>query len=120
MSRLSTEERFAEPPPPLSEKLRDQVELARERQSVRFRETGVAFNAAIPGGRVRDFCRFTAESLEHFRKLVDENTLTTRSIDRLAKVARTVADLDGSEDLRPRDLDSAARFVVGGILRDSF
>jgi magnesium chelatase family protein len=120
MSRLSTEERFAEPPPPLSDKLRDQVELARERQSVRFRETGVAFNAAIPGGRVRDFCRFTAESLEHFRKLVDENTLTTRSIDRLAKVARTVADLDGSEDLRPRDLDSAARFVVGGILRDSF
>jgi len=41
-------------------------------------------------------------------------------MDRLAKVARTIADLSESESVEPRHVDKAAEFVVGGILRDRF
>jgi magnesium chelatase family protein len=41
-------------------------------------------------------------------------------MDRLAKVARTVADLIGSEMVEPPHLLKAAKFGIGGMLRDSF
>lgn len=120
MSRLTTEERFAEAPAPESDNIRARVEAARERQSRRYSGTAIPFNAGIPGGAIREYCRFTPEALDRYKAIVEQNTLTTRTMDRLAKVARTVADLEGAEDLHPSHLDSAARFVVGGVLRDSF
>ena len=91
-----------------------------ERQQKRFDGKEIPFNAAIPGGSVADYCEFTSESLKHFKRIIDENTLSTRSMDRLAKVGRTVADLDGSESLDPSHLDKAATFVIGTSLRESF
>jgi hypothetical protein len=44
----------------------------------------VPYNAAIPGGQVRKFCRFSAAELEEFKEIIDKNTLSTRSMDRLA------------------------------------
>ena len=41
-------------------------------------------------------------------------------MDKLAKVARTIADLDASESVEPSHLDKAATFVIGTSLRESF
>ena len=57
MDRLSTEERFAEVEQDMSPRLRAWVEAARDRQISRFSGTDVPFNAAIPAGRVLEFCR---------------------------------------------------------------
>jgi predicted ATPase with chaperone activity len=38
-------------------------------------------------------------------------------MDRLAKVARTVADLAASDTIEPEHIDEAATFVIGGVLR---
>ncbi len=46
--------------------------------------------------------------------------MTTRSVDRLAKVARTIADLAGSGPVEPVHVNEAASFVIGGVLRDAF
>ena len=51
--------------------------------------------------------------------LIDKHTLSTRSMDRLAKVGRTVADLTASEEVQPEHFAKAATFVIGGILRAS-
>ena len=117
---LTTEERFAQKEEGQTKRLRADVEAARKLQQKRFEGKDIPFNAAIPGGSVTDYCQFTPESLEHFKKVIDENTLSTRSMDRLAKVARTVADLDGSKSLEPSHLDKAATFVIGTSLRESF
>lgn len=117
LQRLSTQERFSETGPDASPGLRARVESARERQRTRFTGTNVPFNAAIPGGHVKEFCCFSPAGFEHFRKTVEGATLTTRSMDRLAKVARTVADLDESGEVSPDHVDKAAAFVVGGMLR---
>ena len=61
----------------------------------------------------------TAEAKESFKETVDKNSLSTRSMDRLAKVARTVADLAGAKQVEPAHISKACGYVVGGMLRDS-
>jgi len=117
---LSTDERFAPTEEAVSPRLRAAVESARQRQAERFKDTAIPFNAAIPGGSVIEYCRFSDGALRHYRELIDSHTLTTRSMDRLAKVARTAADLNGSTDVEPKHVDVASRFVIGGMLRDNF
>jgi len=120
MKRLTTEERFSKANGTPSKELRKHVEKARERQNARFEGKGIPHNAAIPGGHLADYCAFSTEGLARFRSIVDETTLTTRSTDRLAKVARTIADLDLSDDIKPSHIEEAAEFVTGGLLRSTF
>ena len=117
---LSTDERFAPTEDDVSPKLRAQVEAARQRQRERFQGTEIAMNAAIPGGTVMDYCKLSPAALAHYKATIDANTLSTRSMDRLAKVARTAADLAGSDMTEPEHIDAAARFVIGGTLRENF
>lgn len=119
MTRLSTRERFAEGSGESSPLIRDTVEAARGRQMDRFKNTGISYNAAIPGGKVREYCKFSQSGFEHYRVMIDQNTLSTRSMDRLAKVARTVADLASSDQIEIEHINKAASFVVGGVLREA-
>lgn len=119
LQRLTTDERFAHSDGDRSHEIRAKVEEARERQRQRFEGTSVPHNAAIPGGRVRQYCVFSEAGFNMYKNVIDENTLSTRSVDRLAKVARTVADLDGSDEIQAKHITTAARFVVGGMLRGS-
>lgn len=119
MERLSTEDRFADVSEGESAKLRAQVEGARKMQEDRFAEQEARFNAAMPSGRIREFCNFSPDGFEKFKHVIDTNDLSTRSMDRVAKVARTIADLAQSEQVDAEHLDEAASFVVGGLLRDA-
>lgn len=119
LSRLTTEERFAAEGEGISGRMRAAVEAARARQAARFKGLNIPCNAAIPGGRVRELCTFSPAGFEHYKSIVDRETLTTRSTDRLAKVARTLADLQSSDTIEPAHLDKAATFVIGGILREA-
>ncbi len=120
MSRLSTDERFAENESESSSAIRCKVEDARQRQSVRFQGAGILHNAAIPGGLVRELCKFSNDAFAHYRIKIEQNVLSTRSMDRLAKVARTVADLEASDEIGSEHIDKAASFVIGGLLREAF
>ena len=120
LQRLSTDERFADTEPNVSASIRAKVEEARTRQVKRFAGTGIPFNAAIPGGRVREYCNFSDAGFEYYKDVISNNTLSTRSMDRLAKVARTIADFVGSEQIEPAHVKKAVKFVVGGMLRDAF
>ena len=120
MDRLTLDERFAATTTGESPKIRHQIERARDLQIHRFFGLEVPFNAAMPGGRVRDFCEFSERGLDIFKHTIEESSLSTRSMDRLAKVSRTVADLEGNEKVEPRHVEEAATFVVGGMLRDAF
>jgi len=120
LKSLTTEERFAETEEDVSPRLRAKVERARHIQLKRFEGTDIPFNAAIPGGRVRDYCNFSDEGFATFKSCIENNTLSTRSMDRLAKVGRTVADLANSDTVDPQHIDKATSFVIGGMLRERF
>ncbi len=120
LSRLSIDERFADTTDTESEMLRDRVQLARERQLTRFSGKDIPFNAAITGGHVREYCNFSETGFAHYKNIVTTSSLSTRSMDRLAKVSRTVADLCASEKVDAPHIDKAASFVIGGMLREAF
>lgn len=120
LKALSTKERMAPASKGLSKRLRDKVQKARDHQHQRFADTSISNNAAIPAGETFDYCRFQLEAMERFTEIVDMNKISTRSTNRLAKVARTVADLNGADDIDLRHVDEAAQYVVGGLLREMF
>ena len=121
LRRLTTEERFA--PSETKEEspqLREQVEQARQRQAKRFAGKGIPHNAAIPGGHVLEYCQFSPSALNAYREVVDSNRMSTRSMDRLAKVARTIADLASSQEVEPQQVAKAASFMLGSSLQEAF
>lgn len=114
MDRLSIEERFAPTESDVSPKMRAKVEKARKRQDERFVGTDIPFNAAVPGGHVLEYCLFSAEAMQSYKDFIEKSNLSTRSMDRLAKVARTIADIDGDDYVETPHVNEAAEFVTGG------
>lgn len=119
LQSLTFDERFAKITDDASPRLRAEVEAARQMQRARFGREAIPFNAAIPGGSVADYVDFSPDGLDAYRRLVDGSQLSTRSMDRLAKVARTIADLSRSRTTNSPHVDEAATFVIGGMLREA-
>ncbi len=117
ISPLSTEERFAPVRDDDSPKLRTLVQKARQRQQKRFTQTDIPHNAAIPGGQVPDYCQFSTVGFDSFKDVVSRGNVSTRTTDRLAKVSRTIADLESHESVEPHHVEEAAKFVAGGVLQ---
>jgi magnesium chelatase family protein len=120
MSVLTTEERFSEGQDGESSRMRKKVEKARNLQYKRFAGKSIPYNAAIPGGYIKEYCCFSSQGFDHYKKIVENHKLSTRSVDRLARVARTIADLCNSENIEKEHIEEAASFVIGGILRNLF
>ena len=119
LERLSLEERFASTEENASPRIRKTVEAARQLQAERFKGTGIPFNAAIPGGSVRDYCNFSDAGFDQYKATIEGSRLSTRSMDRLAKVTRTIADLEADHQIDRKHVVEAASFVTGGMLRDN-
>jgi magnesium chelatase family protein len=77
--------------------VRERVQAARERQRSRYAALGVRCNSDLPGPAIRHLARLDLHAEELLSKAVDSMALTGRGFDRALKVARTIADLDGSE-----------------------
>lgn len=120
LKSLTTEERFAKVDNDCSQQIRESVEHARKLQQRRFENTDIPYNAAIPGGHVEDYCDFSQDGFESFKRMIEGNIMTTRNMDRLAKVSRTIADIARSTQIEDEHVDEAASFVTGGLLRESF
>lgn len=120
LKSLSTKERMAPAIEGQSKRLRDKVQKARDRQHERYKDTSVSCNAAIPAGETFNYCEFSVPAMDHFSEYVDGKKMSTRSTNRLAKVARTVADLNKSEQIEIAHVDEAAQYVAGGILKEVF
>lgn len=120
MERLSVEERFAPTEEGASPRIRARVERARKRQHERFDGKPIPFNAAIPGGHVLDYCQFSDNAFSQYKSTITETSLSTRSMDRLAKVARTIADLDNKDDVQAEHVNEATAFITGGAMLVKF
>jgi magnesium chelatase family protein len=99
VSRVSFEELVQRGPAETSATIRSRVEAARARQSTRLRDAGVATNAAIPAASVRRLCPLDAGTLALLEGSVTRGTLSARAFDRVVRVARTIADLAGTEQI---------------------
>lgn len=104
--KLSSD-RLGEP----SEVIRARIEAARQRQRERFAKSdSVVANADMRPAQIRQFCKLdeTGESL--VRAAMSQMQLSARAYHRVLKLARTIADLAGSEDIQSAHLAEALQY----------
>ena len=107
-----TEDATAEP----SAAVRERVEASRERQRLRFSESKLVCNAEMGPVEVRDFCQRPLEdgAKSLLRMAMNQLSLSARSFHRVLKLARTIADLGGSEVILTSHLAEALQYRQRG------
>jgi len=90
-----------------SAEAREQVALARARQTARLADDGVAVNAQMDGHMLRRHARLDEHGQEMLRSATRRGMLSARGEHRVLRVARTIADLDASGRVRACDLGAA-------------
>jgi magnesium chelatase family protein len=93
---------------PASAAVRERVVAARERQSQRLAAYGLACNAQMTPRLLRERAEATPSALRLLYELHDRHSLSARGHGRILRVARTVADLDGSSTIGPEHITLAA------------
>jgi magnesium chelatase family protein len=93
-----------------SEVIRERVTKARARQLARFNGDGVYSNSAMSPNHIRKFCVLDSESESLLEKAMTRQGLSARAHDRILKVSRTIADLEGSENITPTHISEAINY----------
>ena len=93
-----------------SETIRGRVIKAREIQLKRLNGEGVFSNSAMSSSQIREHCALDAESEALLEKAMTRQGLSARAHDRILKVSRTIADLDGSENIGPNHISEAINY----------
>ncbi len=90
--------------------IKRKVEIARKIQARRFKGRIIMTNAEIPGPLVKNFCPLDKASETLLNAASDKMKLSARSYFKLIKVARTIADLDGKENIWPEHIAEALQY----------
>jgi magnesium chelatase family protein len=101
-----SDDRLGEP----SEAIRGRVEAARARQRVRFEGTRLLTNADMGAAEVRDFCQVDDAGKSLLRAAMKQLHMSARAYHRILKLARTIADLVGSDEIQTAHLAEAIQY----------
>lgn len=93
-----------------SEEIRNKVEMARLKQRERFEQLPILDNAHIPDRYLNKYCQLNQESQKILEAAFQKYRFSGRSLNKLLKVSRTIADLRQSETIEEMDLLEAIRF----------
>ena len=103
--------------PESSAVIRQRVNAAREVQKQRFAGTEVSCNAYMTPAMIGRYCQLDDAGERLMQGAFDRLGLTGRSHDRILRMARTIADLEGSERIEAPHLAEAIQFRSSGILK---
>ena len=101
-----------------SEVIRAKVNRAREIQRERYKEYGISSNAQLTPAMMSVFCQPDAQGQAILRAAYDKLGLSARGYDKLLKLARTIADLDGKEQISGEHIAEAVQYRL--LDRDKF
>ena len=93
-----------------SAKIKERVNRARRLQTERYKGTGVTCNARLTSSMLKKYCVMDENAQRYLRISFDRLGMSARTYDRLLKVARTVADLEGSEIIKKEHIFAAISF----------
>ena len=96
IARVPFEEMLGRAPGERSSSIRARVEAARALQRARYAGTSVHTNGAVPARDVQRFCALGTDATALLRNAAAKGHLSARALDRIARVARTIADLAAS------------------------
>ena len=95
-----------------SKEIRDRVLAARERQRLRFlsAKEKIYSNAQMGTRQIRLFCELAPDAERLLERAMQQQGLSARAHDRILKVARTIADLEGTEALNVSHIAEAIQY----------
>lgn len=93
-----------------SEKIRERVTAARDIQNERFKNSSINCNANITPDKLREYCIMSKAADKFVGNAFDKLGLSARAYDRILKVARTIADLAGSDIIEKEHVSAAIQF----------
>ena len=96
-----------------SESMRQQVMLATALQQKRYKNLEFNSNGAVPHKAIGELCNITDKAWSVLGNIFDHFHLSGRAFDRILKVARTIADLEGNPQVEPHHISEAMLFRTG-------
>jgi magnesium chelatase family protein len=96
--------------------IKSRVDLARQRQNERFGKASGMCNARMGPDQLRRYCALSDDCAALMKQAFDALGLTARSYDRIVRVSRTIADLEGSQYIQPHHIAEAIGYRAVGLL----
>jgi len=94
-----------------SVEIRKRVTAARELQTLRFEQfENVHYNAQMSTKQIREYCQLDDTSLNLLKTAMERLNLSARAYDRILKVSRTIADLEGAERVASHHISEAIQY----------
>lgn len=90
--------------------IRARVNKARQIQNERYKGTGITCNARLTPSMLKKYCVMTDEASTLLKASFEALSMSARAYDRLLKVARTIADLEGRENIETHHIAEAIQF----------
>ncbi|HIP26359.1 MAG TPA: ATP-binding protein [Flavobacteriaceae bacterium] len=102
-----SEERRGEP----SIEIRKRVTKGRDVQTDRFKDLkNIHYNAQMNVRQIREYCKLSKESMNLLKIAMEKLNLSARAYDRILKVSRTIADLEGVKDIQSHHITEAIQY----------
>jgi magnesium chelatase family protein len=93
-----------------SDYIRKRIQIARDRQSARYSDTALICNADMTAREIPLYAKLDSEGETLMRSAMRQLQLSARAYHRVLKLARTVADLDGCDDIRTHHVAEALQY----------
>lgn len=93
-----------------SEKIKERVNIARNIQVERYKKYGIFSNCELTPKLIQKYCKLDNESKRILEKSFDKLGLSARAYGRILKVSRTIADLDGKENIEVNHIAEAIQY----------
>ncbi|HEX8974523.1 MAG TPA: YifB family Mg chelatase-like AAA ATPase [Patescibacteria group bacterium] len=90
--------------------IRERVERARSKQVQRFADLNLVTNSEMSSDNLRTFCKLSEECRDLLKGAVETYKLSARAYHRIIKIARTIADLAGEENIQPVHIAEAIQY----------
>lgn len=101
-----------------SKDIRARVEKARQIQLNRFKKTNIVCNAQMTHAMLKEYCKLTDKAQDILKLVFEQMRLSARAYDRIIKVAQTIADLEGIQQIEDTHIAQAIQYRNNLNLQD--
>lgn len=93
-----------------SENIKRRVDIARKIQNERYKEFGIYSNSELTSSLIEKYCKLNDDSKNMLKKAFEKLGLSVRAYHKILKVARTIADLESSENIQTKHVAEAIQY----------
>ena len=93
-----------------SETMRKEVEMARNIQIERFKTDNISYNSQMDNTQLKKYCKLDKSTNQLLETAFKKLALSARAYNKIIKLGRTIADLEGSEDIKQNHIAEAIQY----------